>query len=73
MKDLASIVWVDADGQPIACVEKLKALHEALEEVRQTAADALADAVLMGCEETMVRAVLGRIVDELETPFGVQR
>ena len=52
-------VWCNPEGQPVACVEKIKVMHENLEELRQMAQDALEDAILMGCDEAQVRAVLG--------------
>lgn len=34
-------VWCNPEGQPVACVEKIKVMHENLEELRQMAQDAL--------------------------------
>jgi hypothetical protein len=33
------------------------------------AQDALEDAVLMGCDESQIRAVLRQLVDSLENPY----
>lgn len=41
--------WVDVSGQPIACSEKNRVLHESLHDAVQAAQTALDDAVLMGC------------------------
>jgi len=66
---LDGIRWLDDSGQPVACVEKLRVLAETLGELRQAAQDALEDAVLMGCAEAQVRAVLNAIVAGLENPY----
>jgi hypothetical protein len=67
--DPTSIRWRDLQGNPIACTEKLKMLAESVSEFREIAADALADAVLMGCAEDDVRRILRSIVDDLESPY----
>ena len=64
-----SIVWRGPNGEVIACVEKNKVLRENLEEIRQVCQDALEDAVLMGCDEKQVRAVLSGLVDGLKNPY----
>ena len=43
-------VWHDADGNTVACVEKIKVMRENLEELAQMAQDAFEDALLMGCK-----------------------
>ena len=62
-------VWLDAQGAPVACVEKIKVMNENLEELRQMAQDALEDALLMGCEEQQVRAFLHEIMTQLVNPY----
>lgn len=54
----------------MSCRDKIKVLNENLEELRQIAQDALEDAILMGCEEAQVRAVLRRLVDGLKNPYA---
>jgi hypothetical protein len=61
--------WLSPSGEVIACVEKLKVLHENLEEIRQTCQDALEDAVLMGCDEHQFRIVLQGLISRLENPY----
>lgn len=61
--------WRAPDGAPVACVEKIKVLNENLLEIRQMCQDALEDAVLMGCDESQMRAVLLDMVRSLEEPF----
>ena len=61
-------VWRTPEGGVVACVEKLK-VSQNLVELRQTAQDALEDAVLMGCAEDQVRAVLQAMIASLENPY----
>jgi hypothetical protein len=62
-------VWRTPQGEPVSCVEKIKVLNENLAELRDLAQEALEDAVLMGCDETQVRAVLAGIVADLVNPY----
>jgi hypothetical protein len=62
-------VWLTPEGEKVSCVEKIKVLNENLEELRQMAQDALEDAVLMGCDEAQLRAVLHALVDRLANPY----
>jgi len=64
------VVWRNAAGEVVACVEKIKVLGENLNEIQQIAQDALEDAVLMGCSEQQFREVLHRLVDELINPYS---
>ncbi len=63
-------VWKQSDGQPVSCLEKVKVLNQNLIEIRQSAQDALEDAVLMGCDEAQIRAVFYDLVAKLENPYG---
>ena len=62
-------IWRQPDGNPVSCVEKIKVLNQNLDEIRQLAQDALEDAILMGCDEAQVRAVLQALVEELQNPY----
>lgn len=62
-------VWRAPDGKAVSCAEKIKVLNENLDEIKQMCQDALEDAVLMGCDESQVRAVLRGLVEELDKPF----
>jgi hypothetical protein len=62
-------VWLTPDGVPVACVEKIKVLNENLAELREMAQEALEDAVLIGCDENQVRAVLAALVAGLVNPY----
>lgn len=65
----ASIIWRSPEGEVVACFEKNKVLQENLEEVRQVCQDAMEDAVLMGCDEQQVRAVLAELVASLQSDY----
>ena len=67
------IIWRSPQGEVIACVEKNKVMQENLEEIRQACQDALEDAVLMGCDEQQVRAVLAELVAQLHNPYPPQK
>ena len=67
--EFSQIRWLDDQGEPVSCVEKLKVLAETLGELQQAAQDALEDAILMGCREDQVRDVLRGLVDGLENPY----
>lgn len=64
------IVWRTPEGGVVACVEKNKVLQENLVEIHQVCQDALADAVLMGCDEQQFRQVLASLVEQLKNPFS---
>lgn len=62
-------VWLQPDGAPLSCREKIKVLNENLEEIREMAQDALEDGILMGCDETQLREVLSALVESLDNPY----
>lgn len=62
--------WLQPDGVPVSCREKIKVLNENLEEIRELAQDALEDAVLMGCDEQQFREVMRMLVESLENPYA---
>lgn len=66
------IIWRSPQGKIIACVEKNKVMQENLAEIRQACQDALEDAVLMGCDEQQVRAVLTELIAALHNPYPPQ-
>ena len=63
--------WPGADGQPIACREKLKVLAENHAEAAQVLQDACEDALLMGVDETAMRAIMSELVTGLRSPKRV--
>ena len=62
--------WLDSDGFPVGCSEKIKVLNENLIEIREICEEALEDAVLMGCDEKQIREVLSDIISSLPKPFS---
>jgi hypothetical protein len=66
MRDTLPKIWPGADGQPVACREKLKVLAENFAELRQVAQDAFEDALLMGVDEAAMRRLLHEMVDGLD-------
>lgn len=67
------IIWRSPQGEVIACVEKNKVMQENLVEIQQICQDALEDAVLMGCDEKQVRAVLTELIAQLHNPYPPQK
>ena len=65
---MSPAVWPGIGGAPIACREKLRTLEENHAEARQVLQDAFEDAVLMGVDETAMRAILTDLVATLESP-----
>lgn len=61
--------WLQPDGAPVSCREKIVVLNENLEEIQQMCQDALEDGILMGCDETQLRDVLHRLMDSLDNPY----
>ena len=64
----ASPLWVQPDGAPIGCHEKLKVLAENHAELAQVMQDAFEDAVLMGVDAAAMRDILRQMVEQLESP-----
>jgi hypothetical protein len=69
VKEFAAPLWRQPNGEPVSCWEKLVVLNENLEEIRELAQDALEDGVLMGCDETQLRQVLGDLMASLINPY----
>ncbi len=63
-------LWREPSGKPVSCLEKIKVLNQNLAEIRQLCADALEDAILMGCDPEQVRGTLRALVAELEQPLN---
>lgn len=61
-------VWLQPDGAPVSCREKLRVLAENHAELAQMLQDAFDDAVLMGVDDEAFRRVLIDMVRGLETP-----
>jgi hypothetical protein len=61
--------WRTPEGEAVSCLDKIKVLNENLQEIHELSQEALEDALLMGCDETQVRATLKRLVETLENPY----
>ncbi len=62
-------VWRQADGQPVACREKLLVLDENAAELASVLRDAFDDALLIGVDEDDMRRRLHAMVDALASPL----
>ena len=62
-------VWIDDEGLPITCHEKIKVMNENFRELEQLAKDLLEDGVLMGCSESHMRQALRQLLDQVELTF----
>lgn len=60
--------WLQADGTPVSCREKLRVLAENHAELAQVMQDAFEDAVLMGVDEAAMRESLADMVAGLKSP-----
>lgn len=60
--------WLQPDGTPVSCREKLRMLDENHAELTQALQDAFEDAILMGVDAAAMRDLLRRMVDALESP-----
>ncbi len=68
MSEDAATRWMQTDGTPIACREKLKMLNENFAELSQVMQDAFEDAVLMGVDEAFLRRLLAEMPAGLKSP-----
>jgi hypothetical protein len=60
--------WLQPDGDPVSCRDKLEILNENHEELRHVMQDAFEDALLMGVDESFMRQTLATLVASLKTP-----
>jgi hypothetical protein len=60
--------WMQPDGTPVSCRDKLEILNENHEELRHVMQDAFEDALLMGVDESHMRAAIAELVASLKTP-----
>jgi hypothetical protein len=60
--------WRLADGEPVACREKLRVLDDNERELLQVMQDAFEDAVLMGVDEEFARHRIAALVSTLKSP-----
>jgi hypothetical protein len=57
--------WLQPDGTPVSCREKLKVLEENWAELDTVLRDAFEDAVLMGVDPERLRRMLAALVASL--------
>ncbi len=62
-------VWLDDEGLPVTCHEKIKVMNENVREFEQMAKDLLEDGVLMGCSENQIRIALQQVVETVELTY----
>lgn len=62
-------VWLSPEGQPVACVEKIKVMNENLSELQQLAQDAFEDTILMGCDPAQVQHFMMQMMQNLQNPY----
>ncbi len=60
--------WVQTDGAPVSCTEKLRVLEENRAELAQMMQDAFEDAILMDVDEDCLRASFTAMVAQLKSP-----
>lgn len=61
-----TIIWNRLDGSVVACFEKIKVLCKNLEELCQMAQDAFEYALLVECEENLIREAFLDVISRLE-------
>lgn len=61
--------WLDADGQPVSCTEKIKVMQQNMQELHEMAQEAFEDAILMGCTEAQLKDYLRQLMDSLDNPY----
>lgn len=61
--------WHDAQGNLIACTEKIKVMQQNMLELQQVAQDAFEDGLLMGCDEAQLRIFLVDLISQLNNPY----
>jgi hypothetical protein len=64
----ATRLWLQPDGTPVSCREKLKVLEENWEEAETVLRETFEDAVLMGVDPEEVRRMLAALVESLRGP-----
>jgi hypothetical protein len=63
--DASLPVWRDGQGEPLACTEKIRVMNDNFVELRQALIDALEDGILMGADETGLRAHFAALAAEV--------
>lgn len=69
MTGAAAFAWVDHEGNPVSCVEKVQILRENDAELRQALQDAFEDGVLMGVTPQAMLQTFQAMLSDLKSPF----
>jgi hypothetical protein len=68
MTTVTTMRWLQSDGEPVSCTEKLRVLAENHVELAQMMQDAFEDAVLMGVDPAIMRDILHDMIAGLRSP-----
>ncbi|NHN89262.1 hypothetical protein [Acetobacter conturbans] len=60
--------WLQKDGTPVSCTEKLLVLRQNWDELQGVLRDAFEDAVLIGVDEAVMKQLLTEMVAALPSP-----
>lgn len=72
--DASMPVWLDGQGEPIACIEKIRVMNDNFAEVQRALIDALEDGILVGADEARLRACFAALAAEVDLPLvGARR
>ncbi|MBF0890876.1 hypothetical protein HKD28_05490 [Gluconobacter sp. LMG 1744] len=64
-----AFLWVDHEGNPVSCVEKVQLLRENDAELRQALQDAFEDGVLMGVAPQAMLQAFQAMLSDLKNPL----
>lgn len=64
-----AFLWVDHEGNPVSCVEKVQILRENDAELRQALQDAFDDGVLMGVAPQAMLHTFQAMLSDLKSPL----
>ncbi len=62
--------WLDKEGKPLSCKDKLATLDDNLEELLEVALDALEDAAVMGADVDATRRAFVSGIEALQPRFA---
>ncbi|QQX92136.1 hypothetical protein IGS75_06260 [Gluconobacter sphaericus] len=64
-----AFLWVDHEGNPVSCAEKVQILRENDTELRQALQDVFDDGVLMGVSPQAMLQTFQAMLSDLKSPF----
>lgn len=67
--DASMPVWLDGQGEPIACIEKIRVMNDNFAELQRVLIDALEDGILIGADEARLRACFAALANEVPLPL----